>query len=80
MELEYQLYSLNSNAVYFDNKMQRKIDELEVVPHFLPYTGIYDIKCRVWDTLNSISLGIQKSAIEIRLNDISIMAKFGGFG
>ena len=29
LELEYQLYSLNSNAVYFDNKMAREITDLK---------------------------------------------------
>jgi len=69
-EIEWTISKSDDRPYYFSYR--GKIDELEVVPHFLPYTGTYDIQCRVWDTLNSISLGIQKSAIEIKSRDIEL--------
>lgn len=69
-EIEWTISKDDEKPYFFT--FRGKIDELEVIPHFLPYTGTYKVQCRVWDTLNSISLGIETSAIEVKSREIEL--------
>jgi hypothetical protein len=69
-EIEWTISKEDSRPYYFQTR--GKLPELETIVHFLPYDGDYNIKCRVWDTLNSISLGIKRSVIKVDKRQIEL--------
>jgi hypothetical protein len=69
-EIEWTISKEDSRPYYFQTR--GKLPELETIVHFLPYDGDYNIKCRVWDTLNSISLGIKRSVIKVNKRQIEL--------
>ena len=69
-EIEWTIYKEDDRPYFF--QIRGGLPDLEVLPHFLPYTGIYNVKCRVWDTLNSISLGIKRSVISVEKRQIDL--------
>ena len=69
-EIEWTIYKEDSRPYYFQTR--GKLPEFETLVHFLPYDGNYNVKCRVWDTLNSISLGIKRSVIKVDKRQIEL--------
>ena len=69
-EIEWTIYKQDDRPYYF--QIRGGLPELEILPHFLPYTGEYNVQCRVWDTLNSISLGIKRSVIKVDKREIEL--------
>lgn len=69
-EIEWTIYKDDDRPYYF--QIRGGLPDLEVLPHFLPYTGEYNVQCRVWDTLNSISLGIKRSVIKVDKRQIEL--------
>lgn len=71
-EIEWKITKKDGNPYYFE--IRGSIPELVNLPHFLPYTGEYNVQCRIWDTLNSISLGIKNSVIKVEGREIQMNA------
>jgi hypothetical protein len=69
-EIEWTIYKQDDRPYYF--QIRGGLPELETIVHFLPYSGDYNVKCRVWDTLNSISLGIKRSVITVSKREIEL--------
>lgn len=69
-EIEWTIYKEDNRPYFFQTR--GKLPELETLVHFLPYDGDYNVKCRVWDTLNSISLGIKRSVIKVDKRQIEL--------
>jgi len=69
-EIEWTIYKNDDRPYYF--QIRGNLPDLETLPHFLPYTGDYNIQCRVWDTLNSISLGIKRSIVKVEKRQIEL--------
>jgi hypothetical protein len=69
-EIEWTIYKEDAKPYYF--QIRGNVEDLEKLPHFLPYTGKYNVKCRLWDTMNSISLGIKRSVIEVTGRSIEL--------
>jgi len=69
-EIEWTIYKEDERPYYF--QIRGALPDLETLPHFLPYTGEYNVQCRVWDTLNSISLGIKRSVIKVDKKQIEL--------
>jgi hypothetical protein len=69
-EIEWTIYKNDDKPYYF--QIRGGLPDLETLPHFLPYTGEYNVQCRVWDTLNSISLGIKRSVIKVDKRGIEL--------
>jgi len=69
-EIEWTIYKNDDRPYYF--QIRGGLPDLETLPHFLPYTGEYNVQCRVWDTLNSISLGIKRSVIKVGKREIEL--------
>jgi len=69
-EIEWTISKDDDRPYYF--QIRGQLPELDTLPHFLPYSGIYNVQCRVWDTLNSISLGIKKSVINVSKREIEL--------
>ena len=69
-EIEWTIYKEDESPYYF--QIRGGLPDLEILPHFLPYTGEYTVQCRLWDTLNSISLGITRSAIKVDKRQIEL--------
>jgi hypothetical protein len=69
-EIEWKIFKEDDRPYYFE--IRGGIPDLVDLPHFLPYTGKYTVQCRVWDTLNSISLGIKRSVIEVTGREVKL--------
>lgn len=69
-EIEWTIYKEDDRPYFF--QIRGNLPDLESIPHFLPYTGDYIVQCRVWDTLNAISLGIKRSAIKVEGRQIDL--------
>ena len=70
-EIEWTIYKDDDDSPYFF-QIRGGLPELDTLVHFVPYVGNYNIKCRVWDTLNSISLGIKRSVLKIDRRSIEL--------
>jgi hypothetical protein len=70
-EIEWTIYKDDDDKPYFF-QTRGGIPELNTIVHFLPYAGNYNVKCRVWDTLNSISLGIKRGVINVDKREIEL--------
>lgn len=44
------------------------------LPHFLPYAGKYTVKCRIWDSFNTISFGYKTDVIEVLSREVNLLA------
>jgi hypothetical protein len=69
-EIEWKIYKEDDRPYYFE--IRGPLPGLETLAHFLPYTGEYNIQCRVWDTLNAISLGIKRSVVKVEKREIEL--------
>ena len=69
-EIEWTIWKEDESPYFF--QIRGALPDLDVLPHFLPYSGNYNVQCRVWDTLNSISLGIKKNVIKIDKRQIEL--------
>lgn len=69
-EIEWTIFKEDGVPYHF--QIQGDVKDLEYLPHFLPYTGKYHVHCRLWDTLNSISLGVKRSVIEVTGRNIEL--------
>ena len=69
-EIEWTIYKDDSRPYYFQTR--GSLPELDTLVHFLPYDGSYNIKCRLWDTLNSISMGIKRGVINVDKRNIEL--------
>jgi hypothetical protein len=69
-EIEWTIYKEDERPYYF--QIRGELPDYEVLPHFLPYTGEYTVQCRLWDTLNAISLGIKRNVIKVEKRDIEL--------
>jgi hypothetical protein len=69
-EIEWTISKEDDRPYYFE--LRGKLPDLDTLIHFLPYDGSYNIKCRVWDTLNSISLGIKKGIVKVDKRQIEL--------
>jgi hypothetical protein len=70
-EIEWTIYKDDDDKPYY-YQTRGGLPELETIVHFLPYSGEYNIKCRVWDTLNSISLGIKRGVVKVDKRGIEL--------
>lgn len=70
-EIEWTIYKNDDISPYFF-QIRGGLPDLETLVHFVPYVGEYNIKCRVWDTLNSISLGIKRSILKVDKRSIEL--------
>lgn len=70
-EIEWTIYKDDDARPYYF-QMRGPLPEYDTLPHFLPYIGKYNVKCRVWDTLNSISLGIKRSVINVQGRSVEL--------
>ena len=70
-EVEWTIYKDDDSRPYHF-EIRGKLPDLDTLVHFLPYDGTYNIKCRVWDTLNSISLGIKRGVIKVDKRQIEL--------
>jgi hypothetical protein len=70
-EIEWTIYKDGDSSPYFF-QIRGGLPELETIVHFVPYVGNYNVKCRVWDTLNSISLGIKRSILKVDRRSIEL--------
>jgi len=69
-EMEWTIYKKDSRPYYFS--IRGGVKELERISHFLPYTGEYTVQCRLWDTLNSISLGFKRNYLKVKSRTIKL--------
>lgn len=69
-EIEWTIYKDDDRPYYF--QIRGGLPDLETLPHFLPYIGSYNVQCRVWDTVNSISLGIKRGVINVTRREIEL--------
>jgi hypothetical protein len=69
-EIEWTIYKDDGRPYHFETR--GKLPDLNTLVHFLPYDGVYNVKCRVWDTLNSISLGIKRGVIKVDKRQIQL--------
>ena len=69
-EMEWTIYKKDENPYYFS--IRGEIKDLERIAHFLPYTGEYTVQCRLWDTLNSISLGFKRNYLKVKKRSIKL--------
>jgi len=69
-EIEWTISKEDASPYFF--QIRGGLPDLDVLPHFLPYTGEYTVQCRVWDTLNAISLGIKKNVIKVEKRGIEL--------
>jgi hypothetical protein len=70
-EIEWTIYKDDGTTPYYF-QTRGSLPEFETIVHFLPYSGEYNIKCRVWDTLNSISLGIKRGVVKVEKRGIEL--------
>lgn len=70
-EIEWTIYKDDDDKPYYF-QIRGALPDLDTIVHFLPYDGNYNVKCRVWDTLNSISLGIKKNVIRVDKRSIEL--------
>jgi len=70
-EIEWTITKNDDTKPYFF-QIRGGLPDLDTLVHFLPYNGQYTIKCRVWDTLNAISLGIKRGVINVDLRGIEL--------
>ena len=69
-EIEWTISKDGARPYYF--QIRGSLPELDTLVHFLPYDGDYDVKCRLWDTLNSISLGVKRNVITVEKRNIEL--------
>ena len=62
-DIEWTIYKDDGVPYFFQTRGD--LSELETIVHFLPYDGEYNIRCRLWDTLNCISTGIKRGVITV---------------
>ena len=70
-EIEWTIYKDDDDKPYFF-QITGDLPGLDTLVHFLPYDGNYNVKCRVWDTLNSISLGIKRGVVKVAKRGIEL--------
>jgi len=49
-----------------------KISDYYKIPIILPYSGIYSVKCRVWDGFNDICSVHYENSIEVKTRDLEV--------
>lgn len=69
-EIEWTIFK--EDGVPYNFQIRGDVKDLEILPHFLPYIGKYHVQCRLWDTLNSISLGVKRSVIDVTGRNIEL--------
>jgi hypothetical protein len=62
------------NKYYF--KYRGRFDKLSMMPHILPYPGIYDVELRAYDFFGGISVAIEKSFITVYAKQPRILAAY----
>jgi hypothetical protein len=71
-EIEWLITKPEPNPYNFSIK--GKITDYKVLPHFLPYTGKYDVTVKLLDTFNNISINIAEEIIEVKPKEIELAA------
>lgn len=69
-EIEWKIWKNDERPYYFE--IRGPLPELNILPHFLPYTGKYSIQCKLIDGLNNISIGIKKDIINVNKREIEL--------
>ena len=49
-----------------------KLSDYYKLPIILPYSGIYSVKCRVWDGFNDICTAYYENCIEVKTRDLEV--------
>lgn len=69
-EIEWTISKDDSRPYFFQTR--GSLPELDTLVHFLPYDGEYKVRCRLWDTLNCVSVGIKKNVIKVEKRGIEL--------
>lgn len=56
----------------FKYQFRDRLNKYYRVPMFLPYSGIYSVRCRVWNGFNDICTAFFKDLIEVKPREIEI--------
>ena len=69
-EIEWTISKDGDNPYFF--QMRGNIKDYYRLPHIFPYHGKYDIKCRVWNSFNDVSIGYFNSFVEVEPRNIEL--------
>ena len=61
-----------NDATPFKYQFRGRISDYYKLPMFLPYTGKYSVKCRVWNGFNDICTGYFNEAIQVDAREIEL--------
>lgn len=62
-EIEWTISKDGETPYFF--QMRGNLKDYWKLPHFLPYTGEYSVKCRIWNSFNDISIGYFDKSIKV---------------
>lgn len=62
---------LDSGSPYYFN-IRGSIYDYAILPHFLPYTGVYNVTCKVYDANGHVSSTSIFSCVEVKPHDIDL--------
>ena len=63
-----------STPPFYNFSISGPIRDFSRLPHFLPYSGKYTVKCRIWDSFNSISTGYKTDVIEVLSREVNLLS------